>query len=96
MLHHNVITALKEIDKFFKMKEGSVGDPDFYLGAKLRKMTLPNGVEAWSMIPRNMRWLQWKIFFLTLRKKGTLTCCQRNLPHRSKEATGQKWMTAPN
>jgi hypothetical protein len=33
------------------LKEGSVGDPDIYLGAKLRKVTLENGVEAWSMSP---------------------------------------------
>jgi hypothetical protein len=28
-----------------------VGDPNIYLGAKLRKVTLENGVEAWSMSP---------------------------------------------
>jgi hypothetical protein len=38
-----------EIDRFFKMKPGSVGDPDIYLGAKLRRMQLPNGVWAWSL-----------------------------------------------
>ena len=31
------------------MKPGSVGDPDMYLGAKLRPMTLPNQVVAWGM-----------------------------------------------
>ena len=41
-----------KIDKYFKMKEGSIGDPDIYLGDKLRKNTLPNGVEAWSTSPR--------------------------------------------
>ena len=30
------------------MKEGSIGDPDLCLGAKLCKVTLPNGVQAWS------------------------------------------------
>ena len=49
VVHHDGMAALKSIDKFFKMKEGSVGDPDFYLGAKLRKMKLANGVEAWGM-----------------------------------------------
>ena len=33
------------------MKDGSIGDPDIYLGAKLRKVTLENGVEAWGMSP---------------------------------------------
>ncbi|KAL7571624.1 hypothetical protein ACA910_011164 [Epithemia clementina (nom. ined.)] len=31
------------------MKEGSIGDPSVYLGAKLKPMTLPNGVVAWGM-----------------------------------------------
>jgi hypothetical protein len=34
---------------FFKMKPGSIGDPDIYHGAKLREMQLPNGVYAWSL-----------------------------------------------
>jgi len=28
MAHHDALTALRDIDKFFKMKEGSIGDPD--------------------------------------------------------------------
>jgi hypothetical protein len=31
------------------MKPGSIGDPDFYLGAKLRMKRLSNSVLAWSM-----------------------------------------------
>ena len=49
LVHHDAMTALMAIDEYFKMKEGSMGDPDFYLGSKLRKMTLANGVEAWAM-----------------------------------------------
>jgi len=49
MAHHDALTALRDINKFFKMKEGSIGDPDYYLGSKLRKVTLKNGVEAWAM-----------------------------------------------
>ena len=49
LVHHYAMTALISIDKYFKMKEVSMGDPDFYLGAKLRKITLANGVEAWAM-----------------------------------------------
>jgi hypothetical protein len=48
-IHHNATTIINEVDKFFKMKSGSVGDPDIYLGAKLRKMQMPNGVWAWSL-----------------------------------------------
>jgi hypothetical protein len=31
------------------MKPGSIGDPDFYLGAKLQSTQLPNSVFAWGM-----------------------------------------------
>ena len=41
--------ALRGIEKFFKMKKGSVGDLDYYLGSKLRIMKLANGVKAWGM-----------------------------------------------
>jgi hypothetical protein len=43
--------VLKRIDKYFKMKKGSIGDPDIYLGAKLKEHTLPNGVKAWGQSP---------------------------------------------
>jgi hypothetical protein len=34
---------------YFKMKEGSIQIPTFYLGAKLKKTALPNGVVVWGM-----------------------------------------------
>ena len=37
------------IDNYFTLKPSSVGDPDIYLGAKLRKMTTPNGVRCLSI-----------------------------------------------
>ena len=49
IVHTDEVRALKEIDHFFKAKPGSIRDPEFYLGAKLRPMTLPNGVVAWGM-----------------------------------------------
>ena len=48
-IHHDAETSLHQLDKFFQMKPGSIGDPDIYLGAKLRRAQLPNGVHAWSM-----------------------------------------------
>ena len=48
---YDATQRLVELDHYFKMKPGSIGDPDMYLGAKLRKTTLPNGVEAWSLSP---------------------------------------------
>ena len=46
VVHHHAEQCLKEIDHFFKMKPGSIGDPDYYLGAKLHPTILPNGVTA--------------------------------------------------
>ncbi len=37
---------LREIDYFLKTKDNSIGEPEFYLGAKHRPMTLPDGVAA--------------------------------------------------
>ena len=50
-IHHDAMSQIKSIDKYFHVKPDSMGDPDMYLGAKLRKVTLPNGVEAWSASP---------------------------------------------
>ena len=41
--------ALDEIDKYFPMKPGSIGPPSLYLGAKICKMELPNGVKAYAL-----------------------------------------------
>ncbi len=49
VVHHDATLCLRQIDKYFKMKPNSIGDPDFYLGAKLRQTRLPNGVFAWGM-----------------------------------------------
>ena len=38
----------KEIGKYWTMKPGSVGPPSIYLGNKVSKVTLENGVKAWS------------------------------------------------
>ena len=35
-----------QLDKFFKMKPNSIAPPNIYLGVKLKKMRLPNMVEA--------------------------------------------------
>ena len=45
-IHHDAMSTLNEIYKFFHIKPESKGDPTTYLGAKLRKVALPNGVEA--------------------------------------------------
>ena len=48
-ISHDAISVLKQLDKFFQMKPGSIGDPDIYLGAKLRQVRLNNGITCWSM-----------------------------------------------
>jgi hypothetical protein len=35
LIHHDAESCLRDIDNYFKMKPGSIGDPDYYLGAKL-------------------------------------------------------------
>ena len=45
-ISHDATTTLQEIDKFFQMKPGSIGDPDIYLGGRLRRTRLANGVLA--------------------------------------------------
>ena len=47
---HNYLAVLNNMDKYFKLNPGLTGDPDMYLGAKLWRMTLRNGVVAWGMI----------------------------------------------
>jgi hypothetical protein len=49
VVHHDAMSSLNEIDHFFKTKEGLMRDPEYYLGAKLRQFTLPNGVLCWTM-----------------------------------------------
>ena len=46
---HDAEAEIHKIDKFFTMKKGSVGDPDVYLGAKVKRMEMPNGVQAWAL-----------------------------------------------
>jgi hypothetical protein len=52
-VHHNPGSPLAKLDEYFKMKEGSIQFTTFYLGAKLKKTVLPNGVVAWGMSSRN-------------------------------------------
>ena len=51
MISHEALEDLSKIDYYFKMKKGSIGDPDIYLGSRLKRVRLPNGVEAWMMSP---------------------------------------------
>ena len=48
-ISHNAVTVLTHLDNYFQMKQGSIRDPDIYLGAKLRQVILSNGVKCWGM-----------------------------------------------
>jgi hypothetical protein len=53
VISHEVLSDLRKIDHYFKMKKESIGDPDIYLGSELRKVVLSNGVHAWMISPTN-------------------------------------------
>ena len=40
VVHHNPKRVMDRIDSFLPLKPGSIGPPEMYLGAKLKKMTL--------------------------------------------------------
>ena len=51
VVHHDAMTTLMNIDKYFKLKSSYIGDPDIYLGAKLKYNRAPNGVWCWTLSP---------------------------------------------
>jgi hypothetical protein len=48
-VHREPGSSLAKLDEYFKMMEGSIQVPTVYLGTKLKKNVLPNGVVAWGM-----------------------------------------------
>ena len=38
--------SLQKLGKYFRLKKGSVGPPTLYLGEKITKVGLPNGIDA--------------------------------------------------
>ena len=51
VIHEKPRPILDRIDKYMKLKPGSVGPPDIYLGAKLKKTQLSNNVWCWTLSP---------------------------------------------
>ena len=51
VIHHDSLSILKIIDSYFNTKSSSIGDPDIYLRAKVKKITLANGTWCWSLSP---------------------------------------------
>jgi hypothetical protein len=50
-IHHDPMSVMNEINGYLPLKPNSVGDPDIYLGAKLKQTRLPNCVWAWGLSP---------------------------------------------
>ena len=51
VVHYDAMTTLMNIDKYFKLKPSSIGDPDIYLGANLKYTRTKNGVWCWTLSP---------------------------------------------
>ncbi len=51
VIHHVPMTIFDKINGYMTLKPSSVGDPAIYLGAKLRRTRLKNGVWAWGLSP---------------------------------------------
>ena len=45
------MSVLAKINSYLPLKPSLVGDPDIYLGAKLHRTKLTNGVWAWGLSP---------------------------------------------
>ena len=70
-ISHKPETVLKEeLGKYFGLKPESIGPPKIYLGGKMRKVTLDNGVDAWSFSSAQYVKSAVKNVEETLRKKG--------------------------
>jgi hypothetical protein len=52
-IHHDPMSVLNLINGYMPLKPSSVGDPDIYLGAKLKVTRLDNGIWAWGLSPSN-------------------------------------------
>ena len=50
-IYREAESTIRKVDEYFHTKLGFIGDPDIYLGTKLRKVRLHNGVVAWAIIP---------------------------------------------
>ena len=51
VIHHDPKKVLGRINKYLPLKEDSVGPPEFYLGAKLKKKTFKDNTSAWGLSP---------------------------------------------
>ncbi len=50
-IHHDPMSVMSEINIYFTLKPSSVGNPDIYLGTKLKQTQLPKGLMVWGLSP---------------------------------------------
>jgi hypothetical protein len=50
-IHHDPMSVLNLINGYMPLKLSLVGDPDIYLGTKLKMTRLENGILAWGLSP---------------------------------------------
>ena len=48
-LHHGRDTFMNRLAEVYRLKDGSVGEPDRYIGANIERIQLDDGSVAWSM-----------------------------------------------
>ena len=50
-IHHDAESVFRRIDNYFKLNTSSIGNPNIYLVAKLKKIKPENRVWAWANRP---------------------------------------------
>ena len=60
VIYHDAESVLRRIDKYFKLKQSLIGDPEIYFWTKLKKMRLDNGVWAWKTAQKDMSRNWWQ------------------------------------
>ncbi len=51
-ISHKARTVIDEVTSYYKAKEGSIKEPDLYLGANISKIQTQDGREVWASSPR--------------------------------------------
>lgn len=69
-----------EIGRYFELKEESIGEPEIYLGGRLRKVKLENGADAWAFGSSQYVQAAIKNLEVQLRTKGIKLAMKANSP----------------
>ena len=75
VIHHAKDKSLHEFDHFFKMKSGSIGNPNMFLVANFRKVVLETEFKHGILVNRSMcrrMFLIQRIIFMSILGAGSL------------------------